>query len=170
MKLTPLNVTIFVLVSLLSLSGIVFARVGPSWNRWVGHWEETPVVCAELGVNEAELLRAVAWFEEQGIPFELSCQGATVLVRVDPTIDTRDSVDDVGTTHGVTGLVFADESAEDPVIVAAIVRVLPGSPAIVYAHELFHVIGGAHPLFPFTGTIGHPHRPGWDCRGCVRQP
>jgi hypothetical protein len=81
-------------------------------------------------------------------------------VGVDPTLDTRDSVDDLGTTHGWTAV-----AVQDSVALSAEMRVLPGSDAIVYGHELGHVLGFAHPKACPSGHILHPRRPGWDGRG-----
>jgi hypothetical protein len=149
----------------LALSALVAGFIG--WGRFrpveVPHharWEAVPLLCPQPGVDGPALLQAVRWWREQGHALELSCDRWTVWIGVDPTIDTRDSVEDLGTRHGWTAVAVMDGIAR-----SAEVRVLPGSDALVYAHELGHVLGFAHPRAAPTGHILHPRRPGWDGRG-----
>jgi hypothetical protein len=128
-------------------------------------WESVPLLCPQPGVDGAALLQAVRWWREQGHELTLSCDQWTVWIGVDATIDTRDSVEDIGTTHGWTALAVQDGIAR-----SAEVRVLPGSDALVYAHELGHVLGYAHPRAAPTGHLMHPRRPGWDGRGLAASP
>jgi hypothetical protein len=149
----------------LALSALVAGFIG--WGRVravevprVGRWEAVPIVCARPEVDETALREAVRWWEAQGHELRLSCTRWTVWVGVDPTIDTRDSVEDLGTTHGWTAVAVQDGIAR-----SAEVRVLPGSDALVYAHELGHVLGFVHPKAAPSGHMMHPFRPGWDSRG-----
>jgi hypothetical protein len=149
----------------LALSALVAGIIG--WGRVRSvevprpvRWEQVPVLCAEPGVSGPDLLEAVRWWQAQGHALRVSCDAPTVRVRLDITIDTRDSVEDLGTTHGLTLL-----RAEGARAVSAEVRVLPGGDALVYAHELGHALGYQHPRGAPTGHMLHPSRPGWDGRG-----
>lgn len=149
----------------LALSAVIGGIV--AWGRvravhvpTVGTWADVPVVCPGQGVPDDALRQAVAWWDQRGRPIEVGCSDWSVSLDVDPTLDERASVDDVSLTHGMTAL-----HADGQTIVAAEIRILPGSDALVIAHELGHAFGLLHPRAAPTGHILHPHRPGWDGRG-----
>ncbi len=147
-------------LSAVFLGIILFARVKEVNVKTFATWEEPPVLCISKEFNQTELHQALEWWADLGYTFERSCETHTGSLQIDPTIDQRDSYDDVSVTHGLTSL-----SVKDGKIYQAESKVLPGSDALVIAHELGHLLGFRHPNFCPTGHILHPHNPGWDSRG-----
>lgn len=148
------------LLAVVVLGVVAWGRVRPVEVPRLARWEGTMTVCPGRGVSVLELERAVTWWRFRGWDAVVSCDAWNVSVEVDPTLDTRASVEDVGTTHGVTRV-----HAQDGVVVLAEIRVLPGADALVLAHELSHALGFGHAKLAPTGHITHPHAPGWDGRG-----
>jgi len=152
----------------LALSAGIGAVIG--WGRVrnvevprPARWEDAPVVCSGPGVDSTALEEAVAWWRELGHDLQVSCDGWTVSIDVDPTLDTRGSVEDLSTTHGSTHV-----WTQDSVVAAAEIRIRPGVGALAIAHELGHALGYQHPAAAPSGHILHPSRPGWDGRGLGR--
>lgn len=154
----------------LFIAGIVVAVVFFGiilWGRFkdvkvpvIATWDSTPVICASEGIDPLELKKAIKWWEDLGFQFEQSCNIYTVDINANPFIDGGNYSDSNYYTKGLTTL-----RTRNGVIESVDVEVLPGSDALVIAHELGHVLGLQHPSFAPSGHILHPRNPGWDARG-----
>jgi hypothetical protein len=132
----------------------------------VGHWTEPLRECPLDGVPRGYVDEAVFLWREAGYDVAVDCGPLqNAVMRVDPTVDLRDSVEDLGERHGVTKVV----QTVDGEIESADTRLMPGPTREWIAHEMGHQLGFAHPDFCPSGHVMHPHRPGLkDFRGHAR--
>lgn len=160
----PRLLVVGICTSIFFFGWILFARCKPVEVPMIGQWDRTPTICISEEVNADEVSVALRWWEDLGytIAIDAHCRPGNydISLDVNPLLDTRDSYDDVGLTHGNTVVSVLDKTIE-----VAHIDVLPGADALTIAHEFGHALGFMHPLFCPTGHIMHPHNPGWDARG-----
>lgn len=159
--MTRARLAAFVAVVVAVVGSIVWSRVRSVVVPRPARWIETPLICPGPDVSPSDLDEAVAWWRQLGHDLEVDCDGPwNVSIDLDPTLDTRDSIDEGELVHG-----RAHVLGEGGEIDAAEILLRPGVGALAIAHELGHALGYLHPAFAPSGHLMHPSRPGWDGRG-----
>ena len=159
----PILLVAGVLVVAGFLTWIVVGQVKKTVRPMVlGHWGDALHVCPSEDFPGDVLEQAVDLWRGDGFDITIGCSVPFASIVIDPTVDIRDSVDDVGIQHGVTKVT----QTADGEITAAETRMLPGPTVAWTAHELGHQLGFGHPNFCPSGHVMHPHNPGiHDFRG-----
>lgn len=173
---TTIGTILFILASVGSAAAVVWGRFRKVPMKRVAAWPVgMPIVVdCDSDISSDELEGAVDHWAKLGWPIYVArdfAARANVSILVDPTIDTRDSIDDDDMVHGVTKLDMAGYYKPHPtglpIIHHATVRVLPGADALLLAHELGHALGIDHvqsaPAGYLMGAVFD--RVGWDSRG-----
>jgi len=156
---SPVLLVAGLLTTAATLAVVAWGRLRPVDVPRAGRWENDVVVCPDDEVDLAALERAADWWRERGHVIRIDCPGRVTVVT-DPTLDTRDSVDDPDLVHGRTRVWQVG-----PEIASAEIRVLPDAGPLVLAHEIGHALGYRHPWGAPTGHLMHSAQPGWDGRG-----
>lgn len=143
-------------------------------------WDHVPSVTTAPGVNMAAFREAMDRGRQAGIAMRVLPPGepADIMVCVDETLEDYGTdwnaeeaehvLDEVPQTWGITRCTADPNTGH---LVGAVCRMHPRAGAIAYGHEiLVHARGYLHcpgPPGAPTGTLVHPHSPGWDFRGVV---
>lgn len=114
-------------------------------------------VCQD-GVDPEAMASALRLLREHGVALsEAACSAANVVVRHDPTLDDRDSADDVWPRlHERTLRTMAPLGA---CVDRVEVRVLHSADVTALVHGLLHATGREHPHHAPSGHVLHPERP-----------